>query len=51
MSLAINLAGPISDTVTARVQKRHQLTAAKLTAAKRTLPPVEATRPVLSKQI
>ena len=31
--------------VTARIQKRHQLTVAKLTAAKRPQQPVKATRP------
>lgn len=33
-SLTANLAAPISNAVTARIQKRHQLTAAKLTTAK-----------------
>ena len=44
-SLAANLAAPISAAVTARIQKRHQLTVAKLTAAKRPQQPVKATRP------
>ena len=34
-SLTANIAAPFTDVVIARIQKRDQLTAAKLTAAKR----------------
>ncbi len=45
-SLTANVAATVNDAVIARIQKRHQLTAANLTAAKRPQQPVKATQPV-----